>query len=300
MYLSPVAHRPFVAILVAAALAAPAARADPQACIAQSEQAQQARTDGRLRTARDLFRACATTECPSVVQRDCQRAYEEVDHAVPTIVLIVRRGARDVTDVHVFVDGIRTSDALDGRPLAFDPGPHRVRIENARGALVTEQEIVAHEAEKNRIVEITIPETHDAPAPSAPGAEPTEPEPDARHHTAGPWILVGVGLAAAVTGVVLFAVGRTDIAASEAGCAVQFDGTLACPGPYTSDGRDRSQLDSLGATLSNAGVITMIGGGVVLVGGLVWHFVEPTGPARVSISPVVGPSLWGASARIVF
>ena len=287
-----------LAAAVATIAVSTVAAADPQACIAQSEQAQQARTDGRLIAARELYHACSLAECPTAIRSDCEKSFDEVDRAIPTVVVIVRSGARDLTNVRVVVDDKVVAETLDGRALALDPGRHRVHIERTSGARVDDQEIVAHEAEKNRV--ITFEAAPLATAASTDGSP--APQPDVRHHGAGPWIVMGAGVAIAVAGAVTFGAGQAAITKSEDGCARQTDGSLICSPPLVTpnDGSNRQTLDSNGTTMTNVGIVMLAVGGAALVAGIVWHFLEPTGPRAVTFAPFVGPRLAGASVDVRF
>jgi hypothetical protein len=276
-----------LSILAALVTLSAAAHADSSTCAAQSERAQQDRSDGHLKSARSEFKACAATECPAVVRADCERSYVDVDRALPSIVVIARSGSRDVTDVRLVVDDEVAATGLDGNAISIDPGAHRVRLETRDGRVLVTHDLVAHAAEKNRVLELAIPTSESAPV---------EAQEDVRHHGAGPWIVFGVGVAAAVGGVVLVGVGQTDISQSKTGCAEGPNGTLSCtPTLVTPSGQDRLSLNSTGTTLSNAGLVSSIAGGVVAVVGLVWHFLEPTGPRHVSFAPVIAPSFGGAT-----
>ena len=57
-----------LAAAVATIVVSTVAAADPQACITQSEQAQQARTHGRRIAARELYHACSLAECPTAIR----------------------------------------------------------------------------------------------------------------------------------------------------------------------------------------------------------------------------------------
>ena len=269
-------------ILAAFGLLVPA-RALAHDCIAESEAAQQERTDDHLRKARDLFKACSATDCPQSVRSDCERSFDEVDRATPTIVVIARSGTRDVTGVRVFMDDEPIAERLDGHELAVDPGAHRIRLEDDAGVTLSSRPIIAHAAEKNRVIqfEIALPASHDEP--------PTE-----SRHTAGPWIIVSFGAAALIAGGVMLALGQSDIATSRDKCILNTDGSYSCtPSLTTPDGRDRASLNSSGTTLDTASIFAFAGGGVAIAAGLLWHFLERPRARSVAIAPLVGPSLAG-------
>lgn len=102
-----------------------------------------------------------------------------------------------------------------------------------------------------------------------------------REHTLPPWFVVGVGAAGVVTGVVLIAVAP----ALPATCDAK---TRECSAAATQADRDQAGLSE---NLPLAGTLTIIGGGALIAGGLLWHFLEPTGPIKTAALPRVSPSL---------
>lgn len=274
---------------LAFALTAPS-RAFAHDCIAESETAQQERTDGHLRKARDLFKACSATECPQSVRSDCERSFDEVDRATPTIVVIARAKGQDVTDVRVVVDDEAIANKLTGDAIAIDPGTHRVRLETAMGTTIGTREVVAHAAEKNRIIEleVTLPTSPDAPPPES-------------RHTAGPWVVVSIGVAGLIAGGAIFAIGQSEIDHSREGCVKDTNGIYTCnPPSITNDGQSRVGLNSDGTTLVTASMFAFIGGGLALAGGLLWHFLERPRPRPVAITPLIGPRAVGLTADVRF
>ncbi len=124
-----------------------------------------------------------------------------------------------------------------------------------------------------------------APATSA-TAMPSagEPPPPEARHTLAPWIVVGAGGAALVTGVVLYAVGAGDVSSAENACPKR----TACQQSVADQG-------NTGRTLEAVGVVAGVVGVAAVAGGLVWHFKEPTSSSSAAVSPVVAPGYAGLS-----
>lgn len=278
-----------IGTLVTCALLLLSNRALAHDCIVESETAQQERTDGHLRKARDLFKACSESECPQSVRSDCARSFDEVERATPTIVVIARSNGRDVNDVRVLVDGEVVANKLTGDAIAMDPGTRRLRLETETGALLGEREVVAHAAEKNRIIEFEIVLPATTSAPEREGG-----------HTAGPWIIVSVGAAALVAGGVMLALGETDVAKSRDGCVQDTDGTFTCTPLETPDGQSRSALSSTGNALVQGSIFAFAGGGLALAGGLLWHFLEHPHPRAIAVTPLLSPRTIGLTAALHF
>jgi hypothetical protein len=135
------------------------------------------------------------------------------------------------------------------------------------------------------------------PAPSPPPAPvPPPPPPSEGGHTAGPWIVTGVGGVAALAGVILFSVGTGDVSSADNQCPDR----AHCTSQSTVDNGNR------GIQLKNAGGGLIGGGLVVAAAGLVWHFLEKpsehpaTSASAPTIEPVAAPGYAGVSMRGAF
>lgn len=125
-------------------------------CAKASEEAQEMRSAGRLRSSRGRLRVCIRDVCPGVIRADCATWLAEVEAAMPTVVIDARDAAgHDVVDVEVTVDGEPFAGSLDGKALAIDPGAHTFRYER-RGAEVVEQDILIREGQKDRLLDVTL------------------------------------------------------------------------------------------------------------------------------------------------
>jgi tetratricopeptide (TPR) repeat protein len=107
-------------------------------------------------------------------------------------------------------------------------------------------------------------------------------------HSIAPWVVVGVGGAAAITGVVLFLVGSGNVSDAANRCVP--------PGSHTNCPQDAVDEGNNGRTLETVGGIMGGIGAAAVAGGLVWHFLEPKSPAPgTAIAPTVGPGFAGLS-----
>lgn len=150
-----------IAILVGTfvlGVATPALAAKPvDACIASSEQGQEARARGKLVEATALFQQCVSARCPPLIAKDCADFLNAATRATPTVVLRVfdESTSTDAREVDVVLDGHTLPGANDGRALSLDPGPH-VLVVTARGHEPTELRFVAEESVKSRVVEVRL------------------------------------------------------------------------------------------------------------------------------------------------
>jgi hypothetical protein len=124
-------------------------------------------------------------------------------------------------------------------------------------------------------------------APATPSASAAESSPpSAGGQSVAPWVVAGVGGAALVAGVVLYAVGAGDVSTAASACPLRTN----CPGPTASQGNNGRSLESVGVVVGSVGVAA-----VAL--GLVWHFVEKPAAAPPSagmlVTPVVAPGYGG-------
>lgn len=129
------------------------------------------------------------------------------------------------------------------------------------------------------------------PPPSATSAPATSasatPPPETGGHSVAPWIVVGVGGAAVIAGVVLYAVGNGDVTTASNACPSRQN----CPQSVADQGNN-------GRTLETVGVVVGAVGLAGVAGGLIWHFLEPTSPSGASgaaLTPAVAPGYAGLS-----
>lgn len=112
---------------------------------------------------------------------------------------------------------------------------------------------------------LSAPVPPEAPPTTTP--HPPEGEAPSRGPGVAPWLVVGLGGAAAIAGGVLLGVSVSNAQAALAMCPAEGcteDSLAQVEGPYN----DARLLHTIGIT-------TLAAGGVLVVGGLVWYFVAP-------------------------
>jgi len=119
-------------------------------CIAANESAQDLRQAGKLLEARQKLTICVAASCPRTLREDCAQRLTEIDKAMPTLVLVAKDSVgKDLSAVHVTMDGEQLAEKLDGRPIAVDPGERSFTFE-AVGLRTMDRTFVVREGEKNR------------------------------------------------------------------------------------------------------------------------------------------------------
>ena len=181
---------------------------------------------------------------------------------------------------------------LDRVPNAQDAEVQRRHIANLKREL-------AEQAPSSPSASASVPSASAsvAPAPSAsagPTASAAEPastsapppaEGAPKGHSVVPWIVVAAGGAALITGGVLFGVGTNQVSTAEVQCPPPSHQCLpGTPSSVTNSGNSGRVNETVGVTVGSVGL-------AAVAAGLIWHFVESTGPAdqKAAVGPVVTP-----------
>jgi hypothetical protein len=248
-------------------------------CLEAHGRGQDLKDKGQLTRAKQLFLTCAQSSCPALVQADCARFGEELAQLVPTVTFGARDArARDLPVTTVYVDDALVATRLDdGKAYELDPGKHVVRY--VHDGKETTLKVVLGQGEKGRVLLATFldpPKADAAQSPSPAGAlDSFEPTIEPRRNKV-PLVVAGLGAAAAVTGGVLFGLGMSKV---PGGCDVSTKECAAPPGDPS-----LAQAKS-GVSLANTGAALGVTGAAVLVGALVWYFVQPVDDARRASAP---------------
>jgi hypothetical protein len=148
-----------------------------ETCFIAYERAQRFRQDHKLLASREQLRLCMETSCPAFVRNDCGKWLGEVEESTPAVLLVTQNDQKGRTDNHVavYVDGERVADAIDGREIPVDPGPHDVRYEI--DGRVVETHVVVPEGQKQFPLLVDFRDLEPPPPPAhalelAPWPEP--------------------------------------------------------------------------------------------------------------------------------
>lgn len=259
---------------------------------------------GRLREARDAFRALAASKSTlagaeqEVADSAAERAHA-LDKKVPK--LVIRLQDNPPADVRVTIDGAPAPITTATRAIELDPGEHVILASSpTSNPSETKVQLVAG-TDTPVIVTLTPLKTTTAPPPP--------PPPPTRNNTLA-YVALGAGGVLLVTGVALLLVREGDISDIEAACP---DG--ACPVGKRSDlesKRDQAELfGPLGVTLGVLGLAAAGTGAYLLLRPTPSGQDSPPSSAlrsrsvesrdrfpsvRIGPRPVMGGAMIGASA----
>ena len=162
-------------------------------CVAEYEETQKLKKSGKLLEARKHALVCAQDGCPAVVRDDCTSWSTDLDKTIPSIVLVVTESdGRDVTDAAAYIDGEKVTSQIDGNAILLNPGKHKLRVER-EGYDTIEQDVIAHEGDKNRSIAVKFPKKggDEKPIPQP----PVDVTPVSRPVPTAAWVFGGVGVA---------------------------------------------------------------------------------------------------------
>lgn len=198
---------------------------------------------------------------------------------MPTVTFGARDGsAADLPNTTVYVDDTLLTTRLDdGRSYELDPGKHTVRyVHDGKESLL---KVVVNQGERGRLLVATFLSLGGAP-PKRESGDTSAPRSTEPSRSAIPLLVAGAGAAAAVTGVVLFAVGSSNVPDA---CTIA---TRECTAPPNDPSLAKAES---GVRLANAGLAVGITGAVTLIGGLVWYFVQSPSSSDSRRGRIGGP-----------
>jgi hypothetical protein len=184
---------------------------------------------------------------------------------------------------HNLPEAIRALEVyLERNPQSPEAQTQRNKIKNLQDRL----------AEERKKAAAPPPPTATAPSGSAP------PAPEPQGHTIYPWLVVGAGVVTLAVGIVLLAT----VPALPPGCTKKEQTCNrfkdAAGNPTESEEDYQARQSDAGRHVNQpiwGGIVTG-GGALLVVGGLIWHFAEPTGSkeaAKTKVQPQLGPGYGG-------
>jgi hypothetical protein len=252
--------RPAVLLLALGFSRTAFAESPAEVCIAANETAQRDLQRQALRSARSSVAACLASSCPSPIREDCARMAQEIDAALPGLVVEVQdtRG-RPVTNATLLLDGNAVPAGQGTTAISLDPGAHTLSVD-APGFAGENVEFSVVRGEKAHRERVSL--------------RPKDLRPTWR----------GLGLAAGGAGALMLAAGAyygiqaklTYDEAHDEHC----EGAQSCDAKGVRGGKD-AHADARTAT------VAMILGGAFLAGGAYLYFTN-TG-SDVAVGSSIGP-----------
>jgi hypothetical protein len=145
------------------------AQSSRQSCIDSFERAQREHKDGAFLRASADFRACASTQCPAMVRKDCTDALASLSSKIPSVRVTVH--SADGAEIDGYDLTIDDKPAKSGaEPIELDPGEHRIRVALEDGES-SERRVTLGPGDLSVPVVITVGAAGEQPEPSRPGAE---------------------------------------------------------------------------------------------------------------------------------
>ncbi len=248
-------------LIVAVTLsAASTARAAPtvQQCIDANESALKQSEGHKLGPARADFLTCASKSCPGEISAECSRKVEEIDAAMPTLVIEAKDSkGNDLVDVQITIDNAALAPRLDGTAIAIDPGPHEFKF-TTQGMRDITRTLVLHEGEKARHERIIFTSATDSVTPTG-----------------------GNGTSRRVIGIVLAVVGLVGVGVGTglglSAWSSKNSSESECASPTNCNNAKAANVDHDAAVLTAAGATTsFITAGVLLAVGGTLFFTAPS------------------------
>jgi hypothetical protein len=135
-----------------------------------------------------------------MVRADCLHWLDELEAAIPTIVVVAVSDRGDEIDVTVTIDGQLVTRQLDGKAIELDPGSHQITFERL-GSAPQEMRLILGQGEKNRIIRLdyrTKPPTPVA-APPIIASTPVQPPSGTRPVPVLTYVFAGAAVVAGGT-----------------------------------------------------------------------------------------------------
>lgn len=234
-----------------------------QQCARSYETAQEHRASGALTSTREELLLCSHESCPSFVKQDCGRWLVEVEKELPSFVVgAVNSDQTPIENVTLVLDGVPLPAPSVGKPVAVNPGPHKLEVVR-NGTALASRTLLAQQGVQERDVQIIVP--------SATAALEFDSANLDQSSSLTPYAFAAWGLGAVGLGVfgVLGHMGRTDENSLREDCSGAGTANAECNlDRFNARKEDYRQLQSL----ADIGLITGIVGAV---GGTALYLLSP-------------------------
>ncbi len=233
--------------------------ASKEICANAFERTQETRRASQLLEAKRQALTCASKSCPALLADPCLSWLEELDAAIPSVVVAVLDATGSDRRSPVTVDGEPAPEVDAGRPLPLDPGPHL--FETTVDGEVVRAEVVLRAGEQLRRITLR--------------AKPIPP-PDASDTplTTVGWVALSIGAAGVIVGTVTGVLALSKKADLDEVCVDR----SRCPSDRAPD------IDTMN-TLAHVSTAGFIVGALGVVAGTVLLLIGDDGPGEVGLGP---------------
>lgn len=203
-------------------------------------------------------------------------AYEKDCTKHDLLVIISRAHELD----HNSAEAIRALEVyLERQPTSPEASTHRNKIATLKERL----------AEERKKAAATPP-----PSTTATTGVTNPPGAESQGHSVYPWLVVGAGVVTLAVGIVLVATAPS----LPVGCDKSSKACDLLPNETRESPSYIDRRDEAGRSVNQPviGAVVAGAGGVLIAGGLIWHFLEPTGPkesSKTKVQPQLGPGYGG-------
>lgn len=247
----------------------------------------------------------ATLRNRAVIEQQCQTILDTLRAEVGRVVMQVPNVPAGMV---MQVGGVTVPNTMVGLPYMVRPGSIAINISAPNFRTFVRTVEVARGASVDVTVALEPVATYTGPIPQPDPDDPngrvrppvvTPPPPPSSGPGIAPWIVVGIGGAALITGGILLGLNASAVGALNAECPDLGNGTRGCPNI------DSATLDSRISSangLATGGVIAASVGGAAAVGGVLWFVLAPrrraegsaaATSARVHVAPLVASHVSG-------
>jgi hypothetical protein len=182
-------------------LPAPVSRAE---CARAFEESQRLRNASRYLEANREVLHCTSPACGAALSEECGKIHAEIQAAMPSVVFGARdRAGRELAGASVAIDQGARTVAIDGKPVAIDPGDHTFSF-SAKGFESRAERVVILAGERFRPIAVALEpartplsasEARASMQPPHQAAEPQASSPPLASYVLGGVAVVSIGAA---------------------------------------------------------------------------------------------------------
>jgi hypothetical protein len=143
-------------LVLALALASPAAAQSRRECATHFEEGQTQRAERDFMAAKRDFMACSQLSCPKIIVAECVQFLSELEKDIPTISFrVTADNGEELFNVDVVIDDEPLTQKIDGGTFEVNPGVHELRF-SAPGFRPRQTRASVNSGERGRVIEVEL------------------------------------------------------------------------------------------------------------------------------------------------